>query len=133
MSATLYTTMIQQTEKGPGKQSHEMQEECSLIKGKLVDNESRCVHWHSTLDVIALRFKCCDQFYACYSCHDECETHEVEKYSVCTDSNASVPLIICGVCKLQMTFPQYQALQCPRCSAHFNPGCKLHYHLYFDS
>lgn len=104
----------------------------SVIRGKLVDDESRCVHWHSPLDVIALRFRCCDRYYACYSCHNESEAHAMKKYSIGSSSAANIPLIICGVCKFQMTFQQYQGLQCPRCSAKFNPGCKMHYHLYFE-
>ncbi len=31
-----------------------------IVKGKLVDDQTRCVHYRSTLDVIAIKFKCCN-------------------------------------------------------------------------
>lgn len=100
------------------------------IKGLLVDDQSRCEHWKSPLDIVALRFRCCDEFYACYSCHQECTNHGVKRYSL--KDAKSTTLVICGVCRLQMTFEQYHQLNCPRCHSPFNPGCKLHYHLYFE-
>lgn len=30
-----------------------------LVLGPVVDNETRCVHYHLLLDVIAIKFKCC--------------------------------------------------------------------------
>ncbi|EDO15264.1 hypothetical protein Kpol_461p18 [Vanderwaltozyma polyspora DSM 70294] len=111
-------------------------EELNIIKGKTVDNESRCVHWHSPLDVIALKFKCCEAYYCCYTCHQELVTHEVERYTI--NGNCQEKVILCGVCKYAMTFDEYRnsefcdsKLSCPKCHAHFNPGCKLHYDLYF--
>lgn len=46
------------------------------IRGRLVDGQGRCVHWHSPLDVVANRFACCDEYYACYRCHDELAGHD---------------------------------------------------------
>lgn len=100
------------------------------VHGELIDNESRCVHWHSPLDVIALKFKCCQRFYACYSCHDKLAGHPPQRYNLRHDSNEK--LVLCGVCRTQLTFEQYVELRCPRCAAHFNPGCKIHYDLYFE-
>ena len=34
-------------------------------------SESRCDHWHSELDIVAIKFPCCGKFYACRSYHDE--------------------------------------------------------------
>ena len=45
------------------------------IKGKLVDDQTRCVHYQSELDIIAIKFKCCDTYYPCYSCHQEDADH----------------------------------------------------------
>lgn len=110
----------------------------TVIQGKLVDGQSRCVHWHSPLDVIALKFKCCEQYYACYSCHDELTTHLVERYDILKNKDEKV--IICGVCKTELTFEDYSVgdncetdLSCRNCEAKFNPGCKLHYDLYFKT
>ncbi|SCU88745.1 LAME_0E01002g1_1 [Lachancea meyersii CBS 8951] len=109
----------------------------SVPKGLLVDNQSRCVHWNSKLDVVCFRFKCCDRYYACHSCHDFLEEHPIQRYKVANDSTTHV--VLCGVCRNTMTFDQYRNgltcgsnLQCPFCSAPFNPNCKLHYNIYFD-
>jgi len=40
--------------------------------------------------------------------------------------------ILCGACKMTMTFQEYQTqIACPYCSAPFNPGCKQHHSYYF--
>lgn len=106
------------------------------VHGQLVDSQTRCAHWHSQLDVVALKFKCCDRYYACFSCHEEDQRsreHEVRRYHVKWDP--LVKVVLCGVCKLEMTFEQYLGaggLRCPSCGVQFNPGCKLHHSLYFD-
>lgn len=41
------------------------------VIGKPIDHQIRCIHYHTTNDIIAIKFKCCDQYYPCYSCHDE--------------------------------------------------------------
>ncbi|KAL6940858.1 hypothetical protein ACO0QE_004776 [Hanseniaspora vineae] len=113
-----------------------------LIKGLLVDDESRCEHWHSDLDVVALKFKCCPAvYYCCYSCHLEVNNidpetgsapngqHQIEKFS---RSDDTVKLIMCGACKTEMTFTEYtKNMKCYNCKHDFNPRCKLHYDLYF--
>lgn len=101
------------------------------VKGKTIDEETGCVHFHSSNDVIAIRFKCCDQYYPCYQCHAEEANHEAEVWpSVDFDKKA----ILCGVCKTELTVRQYLNSQntCPHCKASFNPKCKNHYSLYFD-
>lgn len=107
------------------------------VFGQLVDDQSRCVHWHSPLDVVALKFKCCGLYFACVTCHAEAEAeagqHEVRRYHV--QQEPTIKVALCGVCKLQMTFNQYstaEGTKCPSCGAGFNPGCKSHYDLYFD-
>ncbi|CEP62173.1 Hot13p LALA0_S04e09494g [Lachancea lanzarotensis] len=106
-------------------------------RGLLVDDQSRCVHWNSRVDVICFKFKCCQQYYACHSCHDALETHQIQRYKIAPGSSEHV--VLCGVCRKTMTFEQYHHtlkcdnnLQCPFCSASFNPNCNLHYSIYFD-
>ncbi|KAL3230727.1 Helper of Tim protein 13 [Nakaseomyces bracarensis] len=103
------------------------------LKGKIVDKHTRCEHWNTDLDIIALKFKCCDTFYPCISCHRETTDHEIQKY----DINSDEKVILCGNCNSLLTFHEYTSktnpLQCPKCSALFNPGCKNHYGLYFDN
>ena len=30
------------------------------------------------LDVIAIKFKCCNKYYPCYKCHEEHESHAIK-------------------------------------------------------
>lgn len=102
------------------------------IRGHLVDAQSRCIHWNSPLDIIGLKFKCCHQFYACYSCHQELNGHTCQKYDLLEEPHEKV--VMCGVCHHRLSFQEYsEDLSCPSCNSAFNPGCKLHYHLYFEN
>lgn len=102
------------------------------VLGPVVDNETRCVHYHLVLDVIAIKFKCCGRFYPCYKCHEECETHPVEKWPKAELATAQI--ILCGCCKLLLTFLEYlgHGDRCMSCGVNFNPGCSNHYDIYFD-
>ena len=102
-----------------------------LIKGKLVDDETRCVHYHSPLDIIAIKFRCCDEYYPCFSCHDEEAGHKAEVWK---RNEFEIKAILCGVCKTELTIAEYLSCnnQCPVCKSAFNPGCSNHYHLYFE-
>ncbi|MEQ9413327.1 MAG: CHY zinc finger protein, partial [Cyclobacteriaceae bacterium] len=51
------------------------------IRGKIIDQETRCVHYHSPNDVIAIKFKCCQQYYPCYQCHEEDVDHSPEVWA----------------------------------------------------
>jgi uncharacterized CHY-type Zn-finger protein len=101
------------------------------IKGKLIDNYSRCVHDHSSLDVIAIRFKCCGEYYPCHSCHEEEVDHEPR---VWMKSEFEAKAVLCGVCKNEMSITDYlnSHHHCPFCNVSFNPNCSNHYHLYFE-
>ena len=102
-----------------------------LVKGKLVDEYTRCVHYRSPLDVIAIKFKCCNEYYPCYECHGEVAGHEAEVWK---KNEFGVKAILCGICKNEMTIDQYLASndRCPHCNSAFNPNCSKHYHLYFE-
>jgi uncharacterized CHY-type Zn-finger protein len=101
------------------------------VKGKKVDDHTRCVHYHSLLDVIAIKFKCCGEYYPCYNCHEEEAMHEAEVWK---KNEFDTKAILCGVCKNEMTIREYLDSRnlCPYCDASFNPGCSNHYHLYFE-
>lgn len=99
------------------------------IYGDLVDQESRCSHYHSQLDIIALKCFACRRFYACYLCHNSREDHSFAPYPISLSQDKPV---ICGACRTELTYSQYQAgSACPICQRSFNPGCKKHAHLYF--
>ena len=51
------------------------------VYGSLVDNETRCIHYHTFLDIIAIKFKCCEKYYPCYQCHNEHESHNIQRWS----------------------------------------------------
>jgi uncharacterized CHY-type Zn-finger protein len=101
-----------------------------LVKGQVIDNETRCSHYHTDLDIIALKFKCCNTYYPCFSCHEEKAGHMATTWEV---SEREEKAILCGVCGRELTIREYLASNntCPSCQSSFNPNCKKHYHLYF--
>ncbi|MDO5634840.1 MAG: CHY zinc finger protein [Micrococcus sp.] len=110
-----------------------------VVDGVGMDEQTRCVHYRTTRDVVALRLGCCAVYYACRQCHDERADHAAV---VVPARDADQPRARCGVCGALMTVREYRALHtdtgaaeaphCPRCRAEFNPGCALHDHLYFE-
>jgi len=102
-----------------------------VVKGNLIDEYTRCVHYHTPLDIIAIKFKCCNEYYPCYECHEEVAEHRSEIWKKNEfDTNA----ILCGICTHEMTIREYLASnnRCPQCHSAFNPNCSKHYHLYFE-
>ena len=97
------------------------------IFGLQVDKSGRCQHWHGENDVVANQCASCQQYFACYLCHNVIKDHEFmpnpwHKLSV-----------MCGNCRSQMTGNVYRHLSaCSTCQQPFNPGCHLHAHLYFN-
>lgn len=99
------------------------------VRGVDVDEETRCEHYHDSVDVIAIRFPCCDTYYPCFECHEAVADHAPERID-----SPDAPAVLCGVCGEELTAAEYLAGddECPDCGAAFNPGCRTHYHLYFD-
>jgi uncharacterized CHY-type Zn-finger protein len=102
------------------------------VKGVNVDAQTRCAHWHSPRDVVAIRVKCCGVYYACNDCHDELAGHAIEAWP---RSDKNTLAVLCGVCGAELTIRQYLHCddRCPNCAAEFNPGCRTHHHFYFAS
>lgn len=99
------------------------------VLGRTVDDQTRCVHYNTALDVVAIRFKCCGEFYPCHLCHGEAADHDV---MVWPPEEGHQHAILCGVCWETMAIGKYLAADgCSNCGAPFNPGCRLHKHLYF--
>ena len=100
------------------------------VYGKVIDDNTRCVHYHSPVDIIAIKFKCCDKYYPCYQCHQETADHSPKTW---VKDDWDVKAILCGACKTELTIKEYlqSANCCPVCKAAFNPNCSKHYHLYF--
>lgn len=101
------------------------------VRGMDVDSSTRCVHYHTELDIIAIKLKCCEEFYACKECHDELSNHEILPWP--RDKYDTVA-VLCGECDMQLTINAYLSCDnhCPACGAGFNPRCSLHHHFYFS-
>ena len=101
------------------------------IKGIQVDEQTRCIHYHSPLDIIAIKFKCCYEYYSCYYCHQEQAGHPARVWSKTEFDSMAV---LCGSCKHEMSISLYHECEytCPFCHAAFNPRCFTHNHLYFE-
>ena len=102
------------------------------VKGKAIDEHTRCIHYHSSLDIIAIRMKCCNEYYPCIYCHQEEAGHDA---IVWPKNEFDTKAILCGECYKEMTITHYlqSNYQCPFCSAVFNPGCGNHNHFYFET
>lgn len=101
-----------------------------VVYGPVIDKETRCVHYHTALDIIAIKFKCCGKFYPCYKCHNETEKHVIQRWAT---EEFSEPAILCGHCQSQLSIAEYMSSgYCPHCGAQFNSRCKAHYHIYFE-
>ena len=103
----------------------------AVVKGKPIDASTRCVHYHTPLDIIAIKFKCCNDYYPCYECHAEEAGHASQSWS---RNEFDTKAILCGACHHEMTIHEYLASNncCPHCRSPFNPKCSKHYHLYFE-
>jgi uncharacterized CHY-type Zn-finger protein len=102
------------------------------IIGKDVDAQTRCAHYHSPVDIIAIKFKCCGDWFPCFECHAENTDHAARVWAI---EERDTKAILCGNCGNQLTISEYFkcASVCPKCKASFNPGCTNHYHLYFET
>jgi uncharacterized CHY-type Zn-finger protein len=102
-----------------------------IVKGKVIDEQTRCVHYHSPLDIIAIKMKCCDTYYPCIHCHNEAAGHAAEVWPATAFDTSAV---LCGNCKQELTITQYLQTNysCPFCAAAFNPRCRNHNHFYFE-
>jgi len=100
------------------------------LRGVDVDTETRCAHYDTELDVVALRFPCCDSYYPCFRCHEAVTDHEPERVPRERFDEAAV---LCGVCGATLPVRAYLDCddRCPECGAAFNPGCRRHRDRYF--
>lgn len=105
------------------------------VGGAVVDAQTRCAHYAGALDVVAIRFRCCDRWYPCLHCHDASEDHAPTPWPRAEHDAAA---LLCGVCGTRLTIRAYLAADaarpaCPACGAGFNPGCRRHHPVYFES
>ena len=102
----------------------------SPVRGVAVDAQSRCAHYHSATDIIAIRMRCCGAYYACAACHETLAGHPIDRWD---RHEWDVQAVRCGACGRALSIREYLSCgdRCPGCGAPFNPGCRNHYHLYF--
>ena len=102
-----------------------------IVRGIDLDAQTRCAHYRTPLDVIAIKMKCCGVYYACKDCHDALAEHAAE---VWPKSEWDKLAVLCGACGAELSIRQYLDCgnACPKCRAPFNPGCRNHYYFYFD-
>ena len=101
------------------------------VHGVSATERNQCAHYRSDRDIVAIKFKCCDTFYACIHCHEEIAGHRPVAWG---KDERDVPAILCGACHKTLSIADYLGCRntCPICGAPFNPGCTKHYHLYFE-
>ncbi|POS79263.1 hypothetical protein DHEL01_v202353 [Diaporthe helianthi] len=102
-----------------------------LVHGVQVSPTTQCAHWHSELDIIAIKHKCCGQYYACISCHEALAGHPPQVWALLERHEKAV---LCGKCSHELSIDEYLGCRskCPGCASAFNPGCARHYELYFE-
>lgn len=101
------------------------------VFGAIIDEETRCKHYHTNEDIIAIKFYCCQKYYPCIQCHTEVADHKVQLWP---KAKHEYKAILCGHCGYDLSIPEYMnsSFECPNCHSQFNSGCKNHYHLYFE-
>ncbi|WP_051171984.1 CHY zinc finger protein [Microbacterium indicum] len=100
-----------------------------VVRGRVVDDETRCAHYRSPLDVVAIRFACCGDWYPCHLCHEEVAGHPIRPWP---EGSGGELAVLCGVCRAEIAISAYRgASACRACGARFNPGCALHDGIYF--
>jgi uncharacterized CHY-type Zn-finger protein len=101
------------------------------VRGIHLDAQTRCEHWHGPTDIIAIKMKCCGIYYACKDCHAALADHPIEVWA---ETRWNEKAVLCGACGAELTIHQYMqsGYSCPTCREPFNPGCRNHYHLYFE-
>jgi uncharacterized CHY-type Zn-finger protein len=101
------------------------------VHGVNLDSQTRCEHYHGPTDIVAIKMKCCGLYYACKDCHLRLADHPI---AVWPENEWDQQAVLCGACSAMLTILQYMKSdsRCPACGALFNPGCRNHYHCYFQ-
>lgn len=102
------------------------------LGGVEVDEQTRCHHWNDDVDVIAIKFPCCETYYPCFECHEKLTDHEARRWP---QERFEESAVLCGVCRTALSIESYLGCgdTCPSCGTAFNPGCRDHHHRYFSS
>lgn len=100
------------------------------VHGPVVNDRTGCIHYASELDIVAIRFFCCDRYYPCLHCHGKCADHAIVPWPADWQAEHAV---LCGACRTELRICDYLDVDaCPNCGSQFNPGCSRHAHHYFE-
>jgi uncharacterized CHY-type Zn-finger protein len=101
------------------------------VHGIEPDPYTRCTHYSSTLDIVAIKFRCCLAYYCCFYCHQAETRHPADTWA---RDQFDEKAVLCGVCGGELTIREYLDCHavCPQCGSAFNPRCESHYPLYFE-
>ncbi len=97
------------------------------IYGIGLDNDARCVHYHTSEDVVAMKCAVGKNIMHVTSVM-------MNWNSIPSKPPTSIPKkpALCGHCRKLLSYRQYSAGKCPFCSHLFNPKCSLHHNIYFS-
>jgi uncharacterized CHY-type Zn-finger protein len=102
------------------------------VHGIGVDSRTGCAHYRSALDIVAIKFACCQTYYSCFYCHEAEAGHRVRIWG---RAQLKEKAVLCGACGAELAICQYLhcGAVCPNCGSSFNPRCASHYPLYFET
>jgi uncharacterized CHY-type Zn-finger protein len=108
-----------------------MSQKTPEVCGVNIDSQTRCSHYGKSVDIVAIKMKCCGLYYACRDCHIALADHVIE---VWPRSEWGEKAVLCGACGAELTVRGYLDCghHCPVCKAEFNAACRNHYHYYFE-
>jgi uncharacterized CHY-type Zn-finger protein len=91
-----------------------------------------CIHYHGPLDIVSIKFKCCLSYFSCYACHLGAADHPAKRWK---PDEFDTKAVLCRKCDKELTIHQYLSCnnRCLNCGSPFNPGCKNHWELYFET
>ena len=102
-----------------------------MVPGVDVDEETRCAHYGTERDVVAIRLPCCDTFYPCHLCHAAVADHDAERWPI---DRRGEPAVLCGAWGAEVAIKEYLGVTgCPACETRFNPGCADHSGRYLET
>ena len=115
----------------PASSVHSESRVSPRVLGPVVDEMTRCVHYRTEVDIVAIKFACCNEYYPCHLCHEETADHAAQQWKL---SERDREAVLCGACGTELTIASYLATsECPNCGSAFNERCRLHTHLYFET
>lgn len=100
------------------------------VRGIKLDAQTRCTHYDSPLDIVAIKMRCCATYFACKDCHAALADHPLEPWP---REELQQNAVLCGACGSELAIAAYldSSDRCPACGAPFNPGCRTHHKYYF--